>query len=106
MNDHRVRNRISSLADLAAAQGPQLYQLLNRIGGMRRRRRAARIAQGAGWFGAGIAVGTGLAALLTPESGPEMRRRLSSRARRMREYVASRAPRGNGAAPGEAQERT
>jgi hypothetical protein len=106
MNDHRVRNRIFSLADLAAAQGPQLVQLLSRIGGMQRRRRAARIARSAGWFGAGVAVGTGLAALLTPESGPEIRRRLSSRARRMREYVAPRAPSGNGAGPGEAQERT
>ena len=106
MNDHRVRNRVFSLADLAAAQGPQLYQLLNRIGNMRRRRRAARIAQSAGWFGAGVAVGTGLAALLTPESGPEIRRRLSSRARRVRDYVAPRAPRGNGSVPGEAQERT
>jgi hypothetical protein len=106
MNDHGVRNRIFSLAELAAAQGPQLYQLLNRIGSMNRRRRAARIAQSAGWFGAGVAVGIGLAALFTPESGPEIRRRLSSRARRMREYVAPRAPKGNGAAPVEAQERT
>ena len=105
MNDHRVRNRIVSLADVAAAQGPQLYQLLSRVGGMKRRRRATRIAQSAGWFGAGVAVGTGLAALLTPESGPEIRRRLSSRARQVRDYVAPRAPRGNGAAL-EGQERT
>jgi hypothetical protein len=102
MNNHRVRNGIISLAEVAA-QAPQLYQLLNRIGLQRRRQRAARVAQRVGWFGAGVAVGTGLAALLTPESGPEIRRRLSSQARRVREYVA---PKGNGAAPVEARERT
>jgi hypothetical protein len=88
MNNHPVRNRIVSLADLAVAQAPQVYQLLNRVGIQRRRTRAALVAQRAGWFGAGIAVGTGLATLLTPTTGPEMRRRLSSRARRVREYVA------------------
>lgn len=94
MNNHPVRNRILSLADLAA-QAPIVFQLLKRVGLQRRRARAARVAQRAGWFGAGIAVGTGLATLLTPNSGPEMRRRLSSRARRVREYVA---PKNNDAA--------
>lgn len=102
MNDHHVRNRILSLADLAAQQAPQLYHLLGRIGEQRRRRRQAmHFAQRAGWFGAGVVVGTGLATLFTPNSGPEMRRRLSSRAQRVREYVA---PKGNGAAAGDARE--
>jgi len=87
MNDHPMRNRIDSLAQLAA-QAPSLYQLLGRVGIVRRRRRAARVASSAGWFGAGVAVGSGLATLLAPENGREMRRRLSSRARRVREYLA------------------
>ena len=101
MNDHRIRNRFVTLADLAA-QAPQMYQLLNRVGLQRRRTRATRVAQSAGWFGAGVALGTGIATLLTPESGPEMRRRLSKRARRVRDYVA---PRENGEATEKAQER-
>jgi hypothetical protein len=101
MNDHRIRNRFVTLADLAA-QAPQMYQLLNRVGLQRRRHRATRVAQSAGWFGAGVALGTGIATLLTPESGPEMRRRLSKRAQRVREYVA---PRANGDAAEKAQER-
>jgi len=80
MNSHPVRNRIVSLADLAA-QAPAVYQLLDRVGLQRRRRRAARMAQRAGWFGAGIALGTGLATLLTPSTGPELRRRLREYAR-------------------------
>jgi hypothetical protein len=94
MNNDPVRNRIVSLADLAA-QAPNLDLLLSRVGALRRRRRAARVAQHAGWFGAGIALGTGLATLLTPSTGPEMRRRLSARAQRVRDYVA---PKSNGAA--------
>lgn len=88
MNGHTARNGILSLANLAASQAPTIYQLLNQIGLQRRRARAIRMAQRAGWFGAGIAVGTSLATLLTPNTGPEMRRRLSSRARRVRAYVA------------------
>jgi hypothetical protein len=98
MTNHIVRDRIVSLADLAVSQAPQMYQLLNRVGLQRRRTRAIRVAQRAGWFGAGIAVGTSLATLLMPNSGPEMRRRLSTRARRVREYVA---PKTNGGAPAE-----
>jgi hypothetical protein len=101
MNDHRIRNRFVSLADLAA-QAPQIYQLLGRVGLQRRRARAARMAQSAGWFGAGIAVGTGIAALLTPSSGPELRRRLSKRAQRVRDYVA---PSQDAEAPAKARER-
>jgi hypothetical protein len=87
MNHHLVRDRIGSLADLAA-QAPQLRQLMGRIGAQSRRRRAARVAQRAGWLGAGLALGAGLTTLLTPRTGAEMRRRLSARARRVREYVA------------------
>lgn len=94
------RSRIMSLADLAAHQVPTVHQLLSRVGMQRRRSRAVRAAQRAGWFGAGVAVGTGLAMLLTPNTGPEMRRRLSSRARRVREYVV---PQGNGGYPAEAR---
>jgi hypothetical protein len=95
MNDHGIRNRFASLADLAV-QAPQLYQALSRVGVHRRRQRAARAARQAGWFGAGIAVGTGLTTLLTPSTGPEMRRRLSARAQQVRDYVA---PKSNDAAP-------
>ena len=94
MNDHRARSRIVSLADLAA-QAPSVYQLLNRSGVLRRHRRA-RAVQRAGWFGAGVALGSGIATLLTPRTGPEMRRRLSDGARRAREYVA---PKRDGDAP-------
>jgi hypothetical protein len=94
MNDHRIRNRFVSLADLAV-QAPQLIQLARRMGVQRRRQRAARAARQAGWFGAGIALGTGIATLLTPSTGPEMRRRLSARALQVRDYVA---PKSNGAA--------
>ena len=102
MNNHRIRNRLGTLTDLAA-QAPQMYQLLSRVRLDRRRTRAARLAQSAGWFGAGVAVGTGIATLLTPNSGPEMRRRLSKRAQRVRDYVA---PKHNGGAEqGTARER-
>ena len=94
MNNDPVRNRIGSLADLAA-QAPNLYQLMNRVGAQRRRRRAASVAERAGWLGAGLALGAGVATLLTPNTGAEMRRRLSARAQRVREYVA---PKSNGAA--------
>ena len=94
MNDHRIRNRIVSLADLAV-QAPQLVQLLGRVSGQRRKQRAARVARHAGWFGAGVALGTGLTTLLTPNTGQEMRKRLSSRAQQVRDYVA---PKSNGAA--------
>jgi hypothetical protein len=100
MNDHRILNRFASLADLAA-QVAQRDQLLDRIGLQRRRTRTVRLAQSAGWFGAGVAVGTGIAALLTPNSGPELRRRLSSRAQRVRNYVA---PKENSRAPATAPE--
>lgn len=92
MNRHPVRNRVSSLAALAA-QAPNLYRLVNRVGAQRRRRRAASFAERAGWLGAGLALGAGVATLLTPKTGAEMRHRLSARAQRVRAYVA---PRSNG----------
>ncbi len=94
MNNHPLRNRIGSLADLAA-QAPSLYQLMSHVGAQRRRNRAARVAQRVGWLGAGLALGAGLTTLLTPSTGAEVRRRLSARAQRVREYVA---PKSNGAA--------
>jgi hypothetical protein len=95
MNNHLVRNRIGSLADLAA-QAPGLYHLVSRVGAQRRRRRAPGVAERAGWLGVGLALGAGVATLLAPNTGAETRRRLSARAQRVREYVA---PKGNGAAP-------
>jgi hypothetical protein len=81
-----------SLYQHLAAYAPSMYELWGRFGRQRRRHRAARVAQSAAWFGAGIAVGSGLATMLTPNS--EMRRRLTTSARRMREYLAP----GNGSA--------
>ena len=83
--------RISSLATLAAHAAPSTAELLRWVGLQRRRTRMARFAQGAGWFGAGVALGGGLALLLTPQSGAETRRRLAGQAQRAREYVAPAA---------------
>ena len=84
--------RMSSLAGLAAAHAPNAVELLRWVGLQRRRTRLSRLAQGVGWFGAGLAVGGGLALLLTPQNGPELRRRLADQAKRAREYVAPAAP--------------
>ena len=86
--NHRTRSRIVSLADLAA-QAPSVYQMLNRSQMLRRRRRSSAM-QRAGWFGVGVALGTGIATLLTPKTGSEVRRQLSDGARRARQYVAPR----------------
>jgi hypothetical protein len=87
MNDHSIRNRFSSLASLAS-QAPQMYDLLHRVGLQRRRNRATRMARNAGWFGAGVAVGAGLSSLLSQGGGQQLRERLSTQARRVRDYVA------------------
>jgi hypothetical protein len=87
MTNHLVRNRFSSLAGLAA-QAPHMYDLLYRVGLQRRRNRAARMARNAGWFGAGLAVGAGLSSLLSQGGGQQLRERLSTQARRVRDYVA------------------
>ena len=81
------RNTMMSIADLAT-RAPSAYDLLNRIGLERRRSRARRAASCAGWLGVGMAVGSGLAMLLTPRSGPEVRERLGEQAKRARDYVA------------------
>ena len=87
MTDHPIRNRFSSFANLAA-QAPHMYDLLYRVGLQRRRNRAARMARNAGWFGAGLAVGAGLSSLLAQGGGQQLRERLSTQARRVRDYVA------------------
>jgi hypothetical protein len=87
MNDHPIRNRFGSLAGLAA-QAPQMYDLLHRVGLQRRRNRAASMARSAGWFGAGVAVGAGLSTLLSQGTGQQLRERISHQARRVRDYVA------------------
>lgn len=84
------RSTLGSLVTLAA-NAPSANEMLRWVGLQRRRNRISRIAQGAGWFGAGVAIGSGLALLLTPHTGPEMRRRLSGQAQRAREYVAPAA---------------
>lgn len=98
MNMPLTRNRISTLADLAS-QVPNAYNLVSRVQSYRRRQRALGFAQRAGWFAAGMAVGSGLTTLLAPNSGAEMRRRVQAGAHKVREYVA---PKGNGAARAEA----
>jgi hypothetical protein len=88
MTDHSIRNRIGTLAGLAATQAPHVYDLLHRVGLQRRRNRAANVARSAGWFGAGVAVGAGLTSLLSNGGGQQLRERLSTQARRVRDYVA------------------
>jgi len=53
--------------------------LLERIGLEVRRSMPEKMLPGIVLFGAGLIVGAGLAALLTPRSGPELRNRLRSR---------------------------
>ncbi|MEZ4282739.1 MAG: YtxH domain-containing protein [Myxococcota bacterium] len=81
------RDWIGSLTDLAL-QAPDFYRIANAVGQLRRRRRAERLARGVGLLGAGALVGAGVAALLTPKTGPEIRRRISDQAGRVRDYVA------------------
>lgn len=78
-----------TLANLAA-HAPAWSDLLHQVGLERRRSLAARNATRAGWFGLGLIAGSGLAVLLTPRNGPEVRERLGHQARRAREYVAPR----------------
>ena len=76
-----------TLANIAA-HAPAWYELLHRVGLESRRSLALRSAQRAGWFGLGLVAGGGLALLLTPRTGPELRERLGEQAKRAREYVA------------------
>jgi hypothetical protein len=84
-------DRISSLATLAA-HAPSPSELLRWVGLQRRRTRATRLAQGVGWFSAGVALGGGLALLLAPRNGVETRRLLASQAQRARDYVTPVVP--------------
>jgi len=77
-----------TIANLAS-YAPAAYELLNRVGLERRSSRATRVAVRAGWIGIGVAVGGGLALLLTPRSGPELRGRLGEQAKRARDYVVA-----------------
>jgi len=81
------RNTMMTIADLAS-RAPSAYDLLYRMGLERRRSRAMRAASRAGWIGVGMAVGSGLAMLFSPRSGPEVRERLGEQAKRARDYVA------------------
>lgn len=85
-NDQSRTGRWMSLASLGA-QAPAVYELVRQIGLRRRRSRAVRAAERAGWFGAGAALGGGLALLLAPRNGRELRRRLASHKRRARGSV-------------------
>ncbi len=82
------RSALNSLAALAA-HAPSAAEALRWVGLQRSR---GRMAKSAGWFGAGVALGGGLALLLAPHSGTETRRRLSGQAQRARDYVAPAVP--------------
>ena len=97
MSNQIVRNSLGSLAEFAN-QVPNIYKMLNQVGSLRRRQRTARIARHAAWLGAGLVLGAGLATLLSPTTGAQVRRRLSDQAKRVRGYVA---PAINGAAHAE-----
>jgi hypothetical protein len=77
-----------TLANLAS-HAPSAYDLLYRIGLERRRSRAVRAVSRAGWLGVGMAVGGGLALLLAPRAGSEIREAIGEKAKRARSYVAS-----------------
>ncbi len=81
-------SNLANLASLAASRAPSPYEVLYRLGLERRPSAAARNAARAGWVGLGLAVGSGLALLLTPRRGAEMRERLGEQAKRARDYVA------------------
>ena len=86
-NDLR-KTTLATLAGLAA-YAPATSELLRWIGLQRRESRLNSIAYGAACFGAGVAMGGAAALLLTPQTGPEMRRRLRTQAQRAKDYVAS-----------------
>jgi hypothetical protein len=89
MSNHVVRNSLASIAELAN-HTPDLYKMLSRVAGQRRRQRTARILQNGAWIGAGLVVGAGLATLLSPTTGAQVRRQIANRAERVRRYVAPR----------------
>ncbi len=71
-----------------ATYAPSAYDMLYRLGLERRRSRAMRAASCAGWLGLGMAMGGGIAMLLTPRTGHDLRERLGEQAKRARDYVA------------------
>jgi gas vesicle protein len=73
-----VGGRLRDLRGGAAEAIERLQREINRRDVRRRRERRSSAL-------IGLAVGAGLAALLVPESGPEMRRRLSDKLKRHRE---------------------
>ena len=87
MSNQIVRSSIGSLSELVD-QAPQIYKMLSRVGGLRRRQRTARIAHSAAWLGAGMVLGAGLATLFGPATGADVRRRLSGQAKRLRDQIA------------------
>lgn len=90
MSNHIVRNSLGSLAELAN-HTPNIYKVLSQVAGQRRRQRTARILQNGAWLGAGLVVGAGLATLLAPKTGEQVRRQIADQAERVRRYVAPRA---------------
>jgi hypothetical protein len=84
--DGARRRALDSLATFAA-HAPRGSQMLRWMGLERRRSRAARAAASLGWFGAGVTLGGGIALLLAPSSGPELRRKLGRQAQRARKAV-------------------
>lgn len=91
MSNHVVRNSLASIAELAN-HAPDLYKMLSQVAGQRRRQRTARLLQNGAWLGAGLVVGAGLATLLSPTTGAQVRHQLATRAERVRRYIAPRAP--------------
>ncbi len=71
-----------------AVQDLRLDDALGMIGLARRRSWAARVLPSAGLIAASALVGAGIALLLTPKSGPELRQRLSERAGTVKERFA------------------
>jgi len=90
MSNHIVRNSIGSLAQVVS-QAPHLYDALGRLSSLRRRHRAARVAKHAAWLGAGLVLGAGLATLLSPRTGKQVRRQISDQAKQARDYITSKA---------------
>ena len=79
------------LSDLSN-QIPTALTLAERIGLHHRQTLRRRRMTQAGLFGAGLAIGSGLAVLLAPRSGPETRRRIRERVEEAKDYVTAEAP--------------
>jgi hypothetical protein len=86
MTHYDERNIMQTLVR-AGTRLPAAYELLRWVGIQRRRSRMARTARYAGLIATGALIGGGIAALVTPQSGAQMRRLLGSQAKRAREYV-------------------